>query len=130
LTLNRWEFLELKSQADGNFFLKISTVCGYCFGALKIMSKENVFGFLTEAAKDEQLKAQLKTAATPDELVDVGNQAGYKFSSEHVDEALSELKQKPGFFHELAEAIMRLFSPTHDDYPATGVQPFSGDPNH
>ncbi|MEO1404709.1 MAG: hypothetical protein AAFV72_26155 [Cyanobacteria bacterium J06635_1] len=59
----------------------------------------------------------------------VGNQAGYKFSSEHVDEVLTELKQKRGFFGALAEAVVELFSPEHDDYPATGVQPFSGDPN-
>ena len=25
--------------------------------------------------------------------------------------------------------VADLFQPTNDDYPATGVQPFSGDPN-
>ncbi|MEM8807878.1 MAG: Nif11-like leader peptide family natural product precursor [Cyanobacteria bacterium P01_G01_bin.38] len=93
------------------------------------MSKKNVLSFLSKAAKDKQLKAQLKTTSTPDELVGVGNQAGYEFSSEHVDEVLTELKQKPGFFGALAEAVVEVFSPEHDDYPATGVQPFSGDPN-
>ena len=93
------------------------------------MSKENVFGFLSKAANDEQLKAQLKMTSTPDEVVGVGSQAGYEFSSEHVDDALTELKQKPGFFGALAEAALELFSPEHDNYPATGVQPFTGDPN-
>ena len=93
------------------------------------MSKENVLSFLSKAATDEQLKAQLKTTSNPDELVGVGEQAGYEFSSEHVDEALTELKQKSGFFGALAEAVIELFSPAHDDYPATGVQPFGGDPN-
>ena len=34
---------------------------------------------------------------------------------------------KPGFFGELAEAIIALFGPIHDDYPATGFQPFTGE---
>jgi hypothetical protein len=28
----------------------------------------------------------------------------------------------------LAEATMEVFSPNHDSYPLTGVQPFGGDP--
>ncbi|MEM9164200.1 MAG: Nif11-like leader peptide family natural product precursor [Cyanobacteria bacterium P01_F01_bin.4] len=93
------------------------------------MSKKNVQSFLSQASKDKQLKAQLQTTSTPDELVEAGTQAGYDFSSEHVDEMITELKQKPGFFGALAEAVVELFSPEHDDYPETGVQPFSGDPN-
>lgn len=93
------------------------------------MSKENVLSFLSTAAKDEQLKAQLEAISTQDELVGAGNQAGYEFSSEHVDEALVALKEKPGFFGALAEAVLELFSPSHDDYPAIGLQPFTGDPN-
>ncbi|MCM1984943.1 isochorismate synthase [Lyngbya confervoides BDU141951] len=42
---------------------------------------------------------------------------------------MSELQQKPGFFSALAAAVFKIFSPPHDDYPVTGVQPFSGDPN-
>ncbi|ERN42072.1 nitrogen fixation protein of unknown function [Rubidibacter lacunae KORDI 51-2] len=91
------------------------------------MSKENVLHFLSEAAKDERIKSQLKFASSHEELAGVGSQAGYEFSPEHVEEALTELKQKPGFFSALAEAVLLLFSPPHDDYPATGVQPFSGD---
>ena len=98
------------------------------FGML-IMSKENVLNFLSKAAADEQLKAQLKTTSAQDEVVRIGNQAGYKFSSKDMDEALTELKKKTGFFGALAEAVIEIFSPTHDDYPATGMQPFSGDPN-
>ena len=93
------------------------------------MSKENVLNFLSKAAKDETLQTQLNKTSTQDEMVGIGNQAGYKFSSEHVDEALTDLKKRPGFFGSLAAAVVELFSPDHDDYPATGVQPFSGDPN-
>ena len=93
------------------------------------MSKENVFSFLTDVAKDEQLKAKVDVASGQEQVMDVARQAGYDFSSEHVDEVLGDLKQKPGFWNMLAEAALEIFSPDHDDYPATGVQPFSGDPN-
>ncbi|MEM1368050.1 MAG: hypothetical protein AAGG02_08510 [Cyanobacteria bacterium P01_H01_bin.15] len=29
----------------------------------------------------------------------------------------------------LSEAISRIFGPNQDDFPATGVQPYSGDPH-
>ncbi len=93
------------------------------------MSKDNVLNFLSKAAEDEHLKAKLEISRDQDEMVGVANQAGYDFSTEHVDEALTELKHKPGFFGMLSEAVAELFSPVHDDYPATGVQPYSGDPN-
>lgn len=93
------------------------------------MSKENVMGFLAKAAEDEQIKAQLQTVSSQDELVGAGGQAGYEFSNEHVDEALTELKQKPGFFGALAEAVLELFGPSHDNYPAIGTQSYTGDPN-
>lgn len=93
------------------------------------MSTKKVLDFLSDAAQDEQLKEQLSAASTQDELVEAGKQAGYDFSAEHVDEAIAELKQRPGFFGALAEALLKIFSPAKDDYPATGVQPFSGDPN-
>ncbi len=91
------------------------------------MSKEKVLDFLTNAANDEQLQAQLKSATSSDDVAGVGNKAGYEFSAEHVDEAIKEIKQQPGFFSVLAEAVGRIFSPSDDDYPETGVQPFSGD---
>lgn len=28
----------------------------------------------------------------------------------------------------LSDAISRIFSPSRDDYPPTGVQPYTGDP--
>lgn len=93
------------------------------------MSKDNVFKFFTKAAKDEQLKDKLQTVKDQSELVNLGNQEGFEFSSEHVEEALTDLKQKPGFFRALADAVFSVFSPAHDDYPSIGVQPFSGDPN-
>lgn len=91
------------------------------------MSKENVVSFLSEATKDEQLKQKIQKSSNKEEVVKLAQEAGYVFSSEQVDELLKDLKKDPGFFGSLAEAIMELFSPSHDDYPATGVQPFSGD---
>ena len=93
------------------------------------MSKEHFLSFLSDAAKDTNLKEQLKMATSQHELMDVANQAGYEFTISHIDEAMTELQQEPGFFGALAEAVLELFSPSHDDYPATGLQPFSGDPN-
>lgn len=93
------------------------------------MSKETVLGFLAKAAEDEELKDQLQTVTTSNELTDLGKKEGFEFSPEHVEEAITELQQKPGFFKALAEAVLEIFSPSHDDYPATGVQPFSGDLN-
>ncbi|EDX83174.1 conserved hypothetical protein [Synechococcus sp. PCC 7335] len=93
------------------------------------MSREKVLSFLTDAAKDKQLQSQLETTSNQDELVSVANRAGYEFSSEHVDEALSDLKKQPGFFGALAEAALQVFSPHDDNYPTTGVQPFSGEPS-
>lgn len=91
------------------------------------MSKENVVSFLSEATKDEQLKQQMQATTNQDEMVKVAQEAGYTFSAEHVDEVLTDLKKDPSFFGSLAEAILELFSPTHDNYPVIGVQPFSGD---
>lgn len=93
------------------------------------MSKENVFEFLTKAAEDDQLKDKLQTIAGEEELIDLGKEEGFDFSTEHVEEALTDLKRKPGFFSALAEAVLEVFSPLPDDYPAIGVQPFSGEPN-
>lgn len=93
------------------------------------MSKETVFGFLAKAAEDDQLKDKLQAVASPNELTELGKEAGFEFAPEHVEEALTTLKQSPGFFNVLADAIVRIFSPSHDDYPTIGVQPFSGDPN-
>lgn len=33
---------------------------------------------------------------------------------------------RPGFFGKLAQAVIDLFGPVKDDYPETGVQPFTG----
>ena len=93
------------------------------------MSKKNVFSFLSRAVKDDKLKEKLESTASQEEMVTVAERAGYSFSSEHVDEALEEMKRKPGFFGMLAEAAIEVFSPSEDDYPATGIQPFSGEPS-
>lgn len=31
-------------------------------------------------------------------------------------------------FEAVSRAVVRIFSPTNDDYPATGVQPYKGEP--
>lgn len=93
------------------------------------MSKKDVLSFLFKAAKDKSLQEKLQDTASQDEMIAVAKETGYDFSSQHVDEALSELKQTPGFFSMLAEAALQVFSPHNDNYPATGVQPYSGDPN-
>ena len=38
---------------------------------------------------------------------------------------LDSLKHLLGF---MATPLSRIFSPSDDDYPATGIQPFEGDP--
>ncbi|WP_448573976.1 Nif11-like leader peptide family natural product precursor [Trichothermofontia sp.] len=93
------------------------------------MSKDNVFQFFSQAAKNEQLKDKLQMVTSPEDLVNLGKQEGLDFSSEHVEEAIGELKEQPNFFRSLAAAALAVFTPSHDDYPEVGVQPFSGDPN-
>ena len=41
--------------------------------------------------------------------------------------AIPAIQEQSGFFGELAKAVLELFAPAHDDYPATGVQPFTGE---
>jgi predicted ribosomally synthesized peptide with nif11-like leader len=91
------------------------------------MSKDNVLEFFNKAAESSELKGKLQNVTSQEELVELGNEAGYEFESEHVDEALTTLKEQPGFFKVLAEAVLEIFSPAKDNYPATGAQPFSGD---
>jgi hypothetical protein len=33
------------------------------------------------------------------------------------------------FLQYIQDAVMRIFSPAKDDYPKTGEQPFTGDPD-
>jgi predicted ribosomally synthesized peptide with nif11-like leader len=93
------------------------------------MSKENAINFLKKAAEDTTLKSQVQDVEHRDDLVALGQEHGYEFSSEHLEEAVPEIKKQQGFFGDLVTAVLSLFGPTHDDYPATGVQPYSGDPN-
>ncbi len=93
------------------------------------MSKENALRFFTKAAKDKRLIARLKETTSQEELVLIANEVGYDFSLEHVDQAMKDLEKQPGFFGALAEAALHIFSPSQDDYPKTGVQPFSGEPS-
>lgn len=92
------------------------------------MSKENALSFLEKAANDPNLKTQVKQAGKQEELVQLAETEGYQFAPEDVQQVIPALKAQSGFFGDLVEAILELFGPTHDDYPSTGVQPFSGDP--
>lgn len=50
-------------------------------------------------------------------------------SSARVREILQSIKNIPQqLINYISEAVTRIFSPRNDDYPATGVQPFEGDP--
>lgn len=93
------------------------------------MSKENVRQFLSEAAGNQEIKEKLQNVNNQYELADLAQSQGYEFAPEHVDAVISELKAKPGFFGKLVEAALDIFSPSHDDYPNVGVEPFTGDPN-
>lgn len=49
--------------------------------------------------------------------------------SERIREILQSLGNVPQqVTNYISEAVSRIFSPRDDDYPATGVQPFEGDP--
>lgn len=91
------------------------------------MSKENALSFLQQAATDPALKSQVQGVDHPSDLVNLAETQGFAFSPDHVREVIPDLKAQRGFFGDLVEAILELFSPNHDNYPATGVQPFSGD---
>ncbi len=93
------------------------------------MSKDKVFEFFTESAKNQQIKEKLQTVSNKEDLAALGKEQGFEFSPENVDEALSELKEQPGFFGKVIEAFLEIFSPANDDYPAVGVQPYTGDPS-
>jgi predicted ribosomally synthesized peptide with nif11-like leader len=92
------------------------------------MSKENALSFLEKAANDPNLKSQVKQADKTEELVKLAASEGYPFAPDDVRQVIPTLKAQTGFFGDLVEAILELFGPNHDDYPTTGVQPFSGDP--
>lgn len=92
------------------------------------MSKENALSFLQKAAADPALKEQIQDADAQTDLVELGAAHGYSFSAENIRDALPTIKEQKGFFGDLIDAILELFGPTHDDYPATGVQPYSGEP--
>lgn len=94
-----------------------------------IMSKDNVLQFLTKAADDRQLQEKLAAKLHANDLAALGQEEGFEFSADDVMDALTHLQKQPGFFQKLAEAAATVFSPSHDNYPATGVQPFSGRKN-
>lgn len=92
------------------------------------MSKENALSFLEKAAHNPELSTQVKQVEGQEELVKLAAAEGYAFGPEDLEQVIPALRAQKGFFGDLVEAVLELFGPTHDDYPATGVQPFSGDP--
>jgi nucleoid-associated protein YgaU len=46
---------------------------------------------------------------------------------EKMFKAILEMPQK--VVRNITTGVARIFSPNDDDYPATGVQPFEGEPN-
>jgi len=93
------------------------------------MSKENALDFLKQAADRSDLSEQIKEADRTEEIVDLAKQHGFEFSEDDMKNAIPVIQEKPGFFGELAKAVLELFAPAHDNYPATGVQPFTGEPS-
>jgi len=91
------------------------------------MSKENALDFLKQAADNSTLTKQVQEADEKTEIVDLSKQHGFEFSEDDMKNAIPVIKEQPGFFGELAKAVLELFDPAHDDYPATGVQPFTGE---
>lgn len=93
------------------------------------MSKENVVKFLEKVSKSERLKKKIDVASDNNEFIALGQEQGFDFSSKDLDEIIDELKKKPKFLGLMAEAVLTIFSPAHDNYPATGTMPFYGDDN-
>jgi predicted ribosomally synthesized peptide with nif11-like leader len=91
------------------------------------MSKENALDFLKQAADSSALSDQVKEADHTAKIVDLAKQHGFEFSEDDMKSAIPVIQEKPGFFGELAKAVLELFAPAHDNYPATGMQPFTGE---
>lgn len=93
------------------------------------MSKEKVFELFTKAAQDQELQEKLQAVIHSDELVALGQREGCEFSESDFCAALAELPKQPPYLSQLLKAVSRVFSPSDDNYPEIGVQPFSGEPN-
>ena len=93
------------------------------------MSKENFLGFLRQVSNNKQLTEQVKSANSPAEIVELGKKHGHDFEPEQVEASVTEIRARPSAFQFLSEAVLEIFSPARDNYPATGVQPFEGRPN-
>jgi predicted ribosomally synthesized peptide with nif11-like leader len=93
------------------------------------MSQENALNFLKQVADSPELSSQVMDADHKEEVVDLAKENGFVFSEDDMKSVIPKIHEKPGFFGELAQAVIALFAPAHDDYPATGVQPFTGELN-
>ncbi|HEY9639671.1 MAG TPA: hypothetical protein V6C57_04265 [Coleofasciculaceae cyanobacterium] len=60
---------------------------------------------------------------------DTDKKEGMMFTSTKMRQLLQSIKAaSQQVFEYISDAALKIFSPTQDDYPATGVQPFKGDP--
>jgi predicted ribosomally synthesized peptide with nif11-like leader len=84
---------------------------------MNTMSKENFIKFFKKSYQDQRLNEKLKIISAPDQLVELGKTEGFDFSVEHIDNAIEDLKHKPGLFGGIVEAFVEIFSPNHDDEP-------------
>ncbi|HEY9887597.1 MAG TPA: Nif11-like leader peptide family natural product precursor [Candidatus Obscuribacterales bacterium] len=91
------------------------------------MSQENALDFLKQASDRADLSSQIKEADRKADIVNLAKQHGFEFSEDDMKNAIPAIQEKAGFFGELAKAVLALFAPAHDDYPTTGVQPFTGE---
>lgn len=93
------------------------------------MSKDNFIEFLEEISRSKSLKDEVSAISSNEEFINLGQATGFEFSAEDINEIIDELKNKPKFLGLLAESVLAIFSPAHDRYPATGMQPFYGEDN-
>jgi predicted ribosomally synthesized peptide with nif11-like leader len=91
------------------------------------MSKNQVFDFFALAAKNEELGQKMRSTQDPQQLLEIARAEGFDFSRQELEEALKSLHESPNFFRKLADAVLEVFSPNHDNYPSIGVQPYEGD---
>lgn len=91
------------------------------------MSKNQVFDFFAEAAKNDELGQKVRATNDPGRLLKIAEAEGFQFSREELDEALRELHDRPNFFQKLAHAVLDVFSPNPEIPPSIGVQPYEGE---
>ena len=54
------------------------------------MSEEQLKAFIAKAKDDQTIQEKLKAAKTPEEVVDIAKEQGYKFSADKISELSEE----------------------------------------